>query len=76
VILGLDEISRFFENIANLKHRDILITIYAAGLSVPKSFPSLLAHLLIRRNHSPFLRIHSSLPHDIRQWVPQLDCYR
>jgi integrase/recombinase XerD len=34
VILSPDEVSRFFENIANLKHRAILMTAYAAGLRV------------------------------------------
>jgi integrase/recombinase XerD len=34
VVLSPDEVSRFFENIHNLKHRAILMTAYAAGLRV------------------------------------------
>jgi integrase/recombinase XerD len=34
VILSLEEISRFFEGIHNLKHRAILMTAYAGGLRV------------------------------------------
>jgi len=34
VVLSPDEVSRFFENISNLKHRAILMTAYAAGLRV------------------------------------------
>lgn len=34
VVLSLDEVSRFFQNIFNLKHRAILMTAYAAGLRV------------------------------------------
>ncbi|MFC0694161.1 tyrosine-type recombinase/integrase [Paraburkholderia humisilvae] len=34
VILSLEEITTFFESIASLKHRTILMTAYAAGLRV------------------------------------------
>jgi site-specific recombinase XerD len=34
VVLSLDEVSRFFENIYNLKHRAILMTAYGGGLRV------------------------------------------
>lgn len=34
VVLSPDEVSCFFENISNLKHRTILMTAYAAGLRV------------------------------------------
>jgi integrase/recombinase XerD len=34
IVLSLDEVSRFFENIHNLKHRAILMTAYGAGLRV------------------------------------------
>jgi integrase/recombinase XerD len=34
VVLSPDEVSRFFENVHNLKHRAILMTAYAAGLRV------------------------------------------
>jgi site-specific recombinase XerD len=34
VVLSLEEVSRFFERIHNLKHRAILMTAYAAGLRV------------------------------------------
>ena len=34
VVLSQDEVSRFFENIGNLKHRALLMTAYAAGLRV------------------------------------------
>jgi integrase/recombinase XerD len=34
VVLSLEEVSRFFEGIHNLKHRAIQMTVYAAGLRV------------------------------------------
>ena len=34
VVLSQDEVSRFFENISNFKHRAILMTAYAAGWRV------------------------------------------
>ena len=34
VVLSLEEVSRFFESIHNLKHRAIVMTAYAAGLRV------------------------------------------
>jgi site-specific recombinase XerD len=34
VVLSPDEVSQFFENVHNLKHRAILMTAYAAGLRV------------------------------------------
>ena len=34
VVLGRDEVSRFFESIPNLKHRAIVVTAYATGLRV------------------------------------------
>jgi integrase/recombinase XerD len=34
IVLSLDEVTQFFEGIANLKHRAILMTAYAAGLRI------------------------------------------
>jgi|TARA_B100001971_G_scaffold203645_1_gene218796 site-specific recombinase XerD len=37
VILSLQEIDRFFEGIGNLKHRTLLLTIYATGLRISEA---------------------------------------
>jgi integrase/recombinase XerD len=53
VVLGPDELARFFAAIANLKHRAILMTAYAAGLRVSE-----VARLRVRDIDSQRMVIH------------------